>query len=69
NRDAAMAGGDLTDEEHEVTLSEEVVDVSKKVEAKERVRLEKDVETSEVTVDEEVRKERIGMDDDQQDRS
>ncbi len=64
-----MAGGDLTDEEHEVTLSEEVVDVSKKVEAKERVRLEKDVETSEVTVDEEVRKERIGMDDDQQDRS
>ncbi len=68
NREAAMSGGDLTDEEHEVTLSEEVVDVDKHVEAKERVRLEKEVETDEVTVDEQVRKERIGMDDDTDNR-
>ncbi len=65
NRDAAMSGGDLTTEEHEVTLSEEVVDVQKTVVPKERVRLEKDVETEDVTVDEEVRKERIEMDHEQ----
>jgi uncharacterized protein (TIGR02271 family) len=64
NRDAAYAGGDLTTEEHEVVLSEEVVDVSKSVVAKERVRLETEVETGEVEVDEEVRKERIAMEGD-----
>jgi uncharacterized protein (TIGR02271 family) len=64
NRDAALAGGDLTSEEHEITLSEEVVDVDKHVVPKERVRLETDVETREVTVDEDVRKERIEMDND-----
>lgn len=68
NRDAAMSGGDLTDEEHEVTLSEEVVDVSKTVVPKERVRLETEVETDEVTVDEQVRKERIEMDEGRNDR-
>ncbi len=68
NRDAAMSGGDLTDEEHEVTLSEEVIDVSKKVVPKERVRLEKEVDTEEVTVDEQVRKERIQMDEGNDDR-
>jgi len=62
NRDAAMSGGDLTSDEHEVTLSEEVIDVQKTVVPKERVRLETDVETEEVAVDEEVRKERIEMD-------
>ena len=66
NRDAAYSGGDLTSEEHEVTLSEEVVDVQKHVEPKERVRLEKDVQTEEVVVDEEVRKERIDTDVDTQ---
>jgi len=60
----ALAGGDLTSEEHEVVLSEEVVDVQKTVVPKERVRLETDVETREVAVDEEVRKERIAMDND-----
>jgi uncharacterized protein (TIGR02271 family) len=64
NVDQALAGGDLTSEEHEVTLSEEVVDVDKHVVPKERVRLETDVETREVTVDEDVRKERIEMDND-----
>jgi len=64
NRDEAMAGGDLTTEEHEVVLSEEVIDVDKRVVPKERVRLEKETETDEVVVDEEVRKERIEMDQD-----
>jgi stress response protein YsnF len=65
NRDAALSGGDLTTEEHEVTLSEEVVDVHKHVEPKERVRLETEVETDQVVVDEQVRKERIDTDVDQ----
>ncbi len=62
NRDAAMAGGDITTEEHEVTLSEEVIDVSKRVVPKERVRMETDVDTEDVSVNEQVRKERIEMD-------
>ena len=64
NRDAALSGSDITEDTHEVTLSEEVIDVSKRVVPKERVRLETDVETREVSVDEEVRKERIEMDND-----
>jgi uncharacterized protein (TIGR02271 family) len=64
NVDRALSGGDLTTEEHEVVLSEEVLDVDKRVVPKERVRLETDVETREVAVDEEVRKERIEMDQD-----
>ena len=64
NVDEAMSGDDLTEDEHEVVLTEEVVDVDKRVVPKERVRLETDVETDEVAVDEEVRKERIEMDDD-----
>ncbi len=64
NFDAATSGPDLTESEHEITLSEEVVDVDKRVVPKERVRLETDVETDEVVVDEEVRKERIDVDDD-----
>jgi uncharacterized protein (TIGR02271 family) len=64
NRDQAMSGGDLTTEEHEVVLSEEVVDVDKRVVPKERVRLETETETDEVAVDETVRKERIEMDQD-----
>jgi len=47
-----------------VTLSEDVVDVDKRVVPKERVRLETDVETREVGFDEQVRKERIEMDND-----
>jgi len=62
NRDAALSGPDLTESEHEVVLSEEELDVNKRVVPKERVRLEKDVETAEVPVDETVRKERIEMD-------
>jgi uncharacterized protein (TIGR02271 family) len=64
NRDAAMAGGDLTEEEHEVTLHAEEPVVQKNVVAKERVRLDTDVVTGEEQVSEEVRKERIETDGD-----
>ena len=59
NRDDAMAGGDLTEEEHEVTLHEEEVVVDKKTVPKERVRLDKDVSSEQREVSEEVRKEQI----------
>lgn len=65
NVDAAMTGGDLTTEEHEVVLSEEVVDVDKRVVPKERVRLATEAVTDEVAVDDSVRKERIDYEDDQ----
>jgi uncharacterized protein (TIGR02271 family) len=59
NVDDAMDGPAISDEEHEVTLSEEEVVVEKKAVPKERVRLDKETETSEEQVTEEVRKERI----------
>ena len=59
NRDAATAGGDITEEEHEVVLREERPVVSKTTEAVERVRLGTEEATEEVTVNEEVRKEKI----------
>jgi uncharacterized protein (TIGR02271 family) len=62
NVDAAMRGPELSEEEHELTLSEEEVVVEKQVVPKERVRLDKDVVTEERSVDEEVRKERIEVD-------
>ena len=69
NRDAAAAGGDITEEEHEVTLHEEEVVIDKQVVPKERVRLDKDVSTEQREVDEEVRKEQIETDGDvRQDR-
>jgi len=67
NRDAALSGADMSEAEHEVVLTEEVVDVSKRVVPKERVRLETEVDTDEIPVTESVRKERIEMD--QEDRS
>ena len=68
NRDRAMSGRDLTTEEHEVVLNEEIVDVNKRVVPKERVRLETETETDEVAVDDTVRKERIEFDHDTADR-
>jgi uncharacterized protein (TIGR02271 family) len=62
NRGAAMSGPDLSDEEHEVTLHEERPVVEKETVPVERVRLDKDVVTDDVTVNEEVRKERIETD-------
>jgi uncharacterized protein (TIGR02271 family) len=66
NRGAAMSGPDISEEEHEVTLHEERPVVEKETVPVERVRLDKDVVTDDVTVNEQVRKERIetdGMDD------
>ncbi len=62
NRGAAMAGGDLTEEEHELELSEEEVVVDKQVVPKERVRLDKETTTEERQVSETVRKEQIEVD-------
>jgi uncharacterized protein (TIGR02271 family) len=59
NVDAATSGRDISEEEHEVTLSEEEVVVDKKVVPKERVRLGKETVEGEQQVNEEVRKERI----------
>jgi uncharacterized protein (TIGR02271 family) len=64
NREAAMSGGELTEEEHEVTLYAEEPVVEKRVVPKERVRLDRDTVTDEQTVSEEVRKERIEADGD-----
>jgi uncharacterized protein (TIGR02271 family) len=63
NRDAAMSGGDLTEEEHEVTLHTEEPVVEKRTVPKERVRLDKDVEIDQRTVTEDVRREEIDIDD------
>jgi uncharacterized protein (TIGR02271 family) len=59
NLDEAMDGPAISDEEHEVTLSEEEVVVEKKAVPKERVRLDKETEVTEERVTEEVRKEQI----------
>jgi uncharacterized protein (TIGR02271 family) len=64
NVDEAMSGTDISEAEHEVTLMEEEPVVEKRTVPKERVRLEKDVETGERQVSEQVRKERIDVDDD-----
>jgi len=62
NRDAAMAGGDLTSEEHEVTLHAEKPVVEKETVPVERVRLSTDTVTGEEQVNEQVRKEEIDTD-------
>jgi uncharacterized protein (TIGR02271 family) len=59
NRDAALAGSEITEAEHEVTLYTEEPVVEKRTVPKERVRLEKDVHTDEETISEDVRRERI----------
>jgi uncharacterized protein (TIGR02271 family) len=64
NVDAAMSGGDITEEEHEVTLYEEKAVADKVTVPKERVRLDKDIVTDTKQVSGEVRKERIEVDDD-----
>lgn len=61
NIDEAMAGPEITESEHEVTLKEEEPVVERRTVPKERVRLEKDVETGEEQVSEQVRKERIDV--------
>jgi len=60
----AMSGGDLTEEEHEVTLTEERPIVTKETVPVERVRLTTETETSEETISTEARKERIAAEGD-----
>ncbi|QDB78374.1 DUF2382 domain-containing protein [Georgenia wutianyii] len=62
NRDAAMAGGDLTSEEHEVILHAEEPVVTKETVPVERVRLDTETVTEDREVTEEVRKEQIETD-------
>jgi uncharacterized protein (TIGR02271 family) len=62
NAGAAMSGPDISEEEHEVVLHEERPVIEKETVPVERVRLDKETVTDEVTVDEEVRKERIETD-------
>jgi uncharacterized protein (TIGR02271 family) len=59
NIDDATSGPAISEDQHEMTLSEEQVVVEKRAVPKERVRLTKDTVTDEQTVSEEVRKEQI----------
>ena len=62
NRDEAMAGGDITTEEHEVDLSAEKLTVDKEVVPVERVRMDVETVTEDHQVSEEVRKEQVEAD-------
>lgn len=64
NVDQAMAGAEISEGEHQVTLHEEQVVAAKQAVPKERVRLEKDVVTDEETVGADLRKERIDVEGD-----
>ena len=66
NLDAATSGPAISEEEHEVTLREEEVVVDKRAVPKERVRLDTETVTEERQVAEEVRKEQIQVDDQDQ---
>ncbi len=63
NREQAMSGAEISEDEHEVTLHEEEAVVEKRAVPKERVRLGKETHEDEREVSEEVRKERIEVDD------
>jgi uncharacterized protein (TIGR02271 family) len=62
NRDQAMSGADISEEEHEVVLHEEEPVVEKRVVPKERVSLGKETVSEEREVSEEVRKEQVETD-------
>ena len=62
NRAAAESGPEISDEEHEVVLHEERPVVEKEAVPVERVRLDTDTVTDDVTVSEEVRKEKVDTD-------
>jgi uncharacterized protein (TIGR02271 family) len=66
NLDAATSGPDISEEEHELTLHEETPVVEKRVVPRERVRLDTETVTDQREVGEEVRKERIEVDDQDQ---
>jgi stress response protein YsnF len=63
NRGAAYSGGEITEEEHEITLRAEKPVVTTETEAVERVRLRKETVSDTETVSGEVRKEQIELDD------
>ena len=63
NRDAAYSGGEITEEEHEVTLRAERPVVGTETESVEPVRLGKETVSDTATVSGEVRKEQIELDD------
>ena len=65
NLDAATSGPAISEEEHEVTLREETPVVEKRVVPRERVRLDTETVTDERQVSEEVRKEQIEVEGDQ----
>src|SRR5215203_7079187 len=65
NLDDATSGPAISEEEHEVTLHEETPVVEKRAVPKERVRLDTETVTEERQVSEEVRKEQIQVDSDQ----
>ena len=62
NRAEAMSGADLSEEEHEVTLTEQRVVVGKETVPVERVRLGTETVTEQQQVDETIRKEQIETD-------
>ncbi len=66
NLDAATCGPAISEEEHEVTLHEETPVVEKRAVPKERVRLDTETVSEERQVSEEVRKEQIEVDDQDQ---
>jgi uncharacterized protein (TIGR02271 family) len=63
NRDAALDGPAISEEEHEVTLRAEEPVVEKRAVPQERVRLDTEVQTEQREVSDTVRKERIDVDD------
>jgi uncharacterized protein (TIGR02271 family) len=66
NLDAATGGPAISEEEHEVTLHEETPVVEKRAVPRERVRLDTETVTDQRQVSEEVRKEQIEVDDQDQ---
>ena len=68
NRDEATSGPAISEEEHEVVLTEERAVVGKTAEPVERVKLGTETVTDEETVTEEVRKEHIEAEGDVNDR-
>jgi uncharacterized protein (TIGR02271 family) len=66
NREEALSGPEISEAEHEVTLHEEVPVVEKRAVPKERVRMGKDTEQEEHEISEEIRKERIEVEDERQ---
>ncbi|MEZ0164840.1 DUF2382 domain-containing protein [Kineococcus sp. LSe6-4] len=65
NRGAALSGGDLTEEEHEVVLTEERAVAEKETVPVERVRLDTETVQGQETVQAELREEQIDLDADQ----